>query len=172
MTLKFISIVLFVYIIYYAGNIIYDLFLKKDKPKEGEEEIQELTLGDYAQEAQEEIVNVDIDEAEEINAPESFITDEPNLFESKEPQRVSLSEMQRKFEEESKLEDESEKPQKNENEEENAGGSSNEKEKEIREVRQNPKKRFKDILKKAETEVRMIDNIDGEKVYNIKKENH
>ncbi|MRI64243.1 hypothetical protein EDM00_09605 [Ornithobacterium rhinotracheale] len=170
MTLKFISIVLFVYIIYYAGNIIYDLFLKKDKPREGEEEVQQFTLGDLAKETQEEIVNVDIDEAEEINAPESFITDEPNLFESEEPQRVSLSEMQRKFEEESKLEEtESEKPQKNENEEENAGGSSNENEKE---VRQNPKKRFKDILKEAETSVRMIDNIDGEKVYNIVQKNH
>lgn len=168
MTLKFISIVLFVYIIYYAGNIIYDLFLKKEKPKEGEEEVQQFTLGDLAKETQEEIVNVDIDEAEEINAPESFITDEPNLFESEESQRVSLTEMQRKFEEESKLEDtEDSEPQKNENKEENAGGTSEEKQKE---VLKNPKKRFKDFLKEAETKIKMVDNIDGLKVYNIIKE--
>ncbi|MGP2571462.1 hypothetical protein ACT4R9_11185 [Ornithobacterium rhinotracheale] len=168
MTLKFISIVLFVYIIYYAGNIIYDLFLKKEKPKEGEEEVQQFTLGDLAKETQEEIVNVDIDEAEEINAPKSFITDEPNLFESEEPQRVSLTEMQRKFEEERKLEDtEDSEPQKNENKEENAGGTSEEKQKE---VLKNPKKRFKDFLKEAETKIKMVDNIDGLKVYNIIKE--
>lgn len=67
---KLIGIIVVLYVLYYAGNIIYDLFLKKEKVIEGDEELEEFH-GEVRPE-QSEVVQVSQDEVEEMNMPSSY----------------------------------------------------------------------------------------------------
>lgn len=62
--------ILTVYLLYYAGNIVYDLFLKKDK-KSNEDETEEFSLSEISEE-QGFVSSVGIEDVENLNTPKSF----------------------------------------------------------------------------------------------------
>lgn len=71
MTTTFLYLLILIYLLYYAGNIVYDVFLKKEPllPIDGN---QEFSLADYEEENRNEITNVGIEEVENLNTPKSF----------------------------------------------------------------------------------------------------
>ncbi len=97
---QFVLIVLGIYTLYYAGNIIYDLYLKKEKVEEEEEQ----TINIEGIEVSENIENVGIDDVEEMNTPNEFASDEDYLADfnhnEKRETNQSIEELQHKYEEE------------------------------------------------------------------------
>ena len=64
---KVFGIIAIIYIVYYAGNIIYDLFIKKDNTVETEQS-DDFVIGEVPDNMQ----NIEIDDVENIKTPNSF----------------------------------------------------------------------------------------------------
>ena len=97
--IKIFLSILAVYLLYYAGNIVYDLFLKKDSSKR-DEESEEYALTEFTGNNT-AIKQVSIDDVEHLNTPSSFSSKE--LFSSMEEERDephNLEDWRRKFESE------------------------------------------------------------------------
>lgn len=98
--IKIFLTILVVYVLYYAGNIVYDLFLKKDTALK-EDEAQEYALAALTEQDKAEIKAVRIDDVEHLNTPNSFNTKElfsSNGEEADEPH--DLEHWRQKFESE------------------------------------------------------------------------
>jgi hypothetical protein len=97
--IKIFLTILAVYLLYYAGNIAYDLFLKKDSSRQ-EEEGEEYALTAFTGNNT-AIQEVTIDDVEHLNTPGSFITREPFSSTQEEPDEPhDLEDWRRKFESE------------------------------------------------------------------------
>lgn len=97
--IKIFLTILAVYLLYYAGNIVYDLFLKKDSSLK-EEDSEEYALQEFT-ENNTAIKAVTIDDVEHLNTPSSFSTKE--LFSPMEEgpdETHNLEGWRRKFESE------------------------------------------------------------------------
>lgn len=68
--LKISLTILTIYLLYYAGNIVYDLFLKQDK-KKNEEETEEFSFSGIL-DVQKDISIIGIEDVENLNTPKSF----------------------------------------------------------------------------------------------------
>ncbi len=145
--IKFSLLLLTAYVLYYAGNIIYDLFLKK-APNTNQEESEVFSLSDFT-DKKEDAKIVGIEDVENLNTPQSFTKKEviPKPS-SEDEERLSLDELRQRFESEQDLDDISD--------------SEPEKKKET------PKEKdsnWQNILNLSETMVQLVSNIDGHKVY-------
>ena len=145
--IKFSLLLLTAYVLYYAGNIIYDLFLKKAATT-NQEESEVFSLSDFTDEKEDAKI-VGIEDVENLNTPQSFTKKEiiPKLS-SEDEERLSLDELRQRFESEQDLDDISD--------------SEPEKKKET------PKEKdsnWQNILNLSETMVQLVSNIDGHKVY-------
>lgn len=109
---KLIGIIVVLYVLYYAGNIIYDLFLKKEKVVEGDDDLEEFH-GEVRPE-QSEVVQVSQDEVEEMNMPSSYqnnvsvsaLDDNQQEQEqewSEEMLQETTNDLQKRYEEEQRL---------------------------------------------------------------------
>ena len=135
------------YVLYYAGNIIYDLFIKKEATIH-QEESEIFSLSDLTDKKEDPKV-VGIEDVENLNTPQSFTKKEiiPKSS-SEDEERLSLDELRQRFESEQDLNDISD--------------SEPEKEKEaLKEKDSN----WQNILNLSETMVQLVSNIDGHKVY-------
>ena len=144
--IKFSLLLLTAYVLYYAGNIIYDLFLKKAVIT-NQEESEVFSLSDFSETEDAKIVG--IEDVENLNTPQSFTKKEviPKPS-SEDEERLSLDELRQRFESEQDLDDISD--------------SEPEKKKET------PKEKdsnWQNILNLSETMVQLVSNIDGHKVY-------
>ncbi|SDD99650.1 hypothetical protein [Riemerella columbipharyngis] len=142
---KFVLIVVCTYIIYYAGNIIYDLFVKpkgkgNKEPKENHQEVFSIQSDD------EEVKNITIDDEEDILIPDAVNFGEEG-FEIEREKDLTISELRERFENENSLNNESEYKE--------------DKEEEKKLVAYD----FNEIMKMAETKVYMVENLNGHKVY-------
>lgn len=63
--------ILAVYLLYYAGNILYDLFLKKER-ETYKEETEEFSLSEISEQYEDLTKNVGIEDVENLNTPKSF----------------------------------------------------------------------------------------------------
>ena len=63
--------ILAVYLLYYAGNILYDLFLKKEK-EIYKEETEEFSLSEISEQYEDLTKNVGIEDVENLNTPKSY----------------------------------------------------------------------------------------------------
>lgn len=63
--------ILAVYLLYYAGNVLYDLFLKKEK-EVYKEETEEFSLSEISEQYEDLTKNVGIEDVENLNTPKSF----------------------------------------------------------------------------------------------------
>ncbi|MGC4130246.1 MAG: hypothetical protein QM564_11985 [Bergeyella sp.] len=160
-------IILVAYFLYYAGNIVYDGFLKTEKEL-GKEDVQEYSIGDMPEKMDENVSNIEIDDVENINTPKSFhkreVVNSENIDEDNN--EVDLDKWRESFEAERELEnfeneilnqniaseDKAEEP------EEKSSGSSKLKPKKIN---------IQKLMKDAETKIQMIANHDGYKTYKI-----
>lgn len=97
--IKIFLTILAVYLLYYAGNIVYDLFLKKDSSQQ-KEESEEYALTAFTGNNT-AIQEVTIDDVEHLNTPGSFSTREPFFSTQEEPDEPhDLENWRRKFESE------------------------------------------------------------------------
>ncbi|WP_126652233.1 hypothetical protein [Chryseobacterium aureum] len=144
--IKFSLLLLLAYVLYYAGNFIYDLFLKKDPARQDEPEVYSLSeISDVNLEP----LSVNIEDVESLIMPKSFSKNEVIPQHSPEnEERFSLDELRKRFESELDLDDYGKK------EPENIGGSA-----------KSNHKGWDDILQLSETMVQMVANIEGHKVY-------
>lgn len=109
---KLIGIIVVLYVLYYAGNIIYDLFLKKEKVVEGDDDLEE--FHGEVRPVQSEVVQVSQDEVEEMNMPSSYqnnvsvsaLDDNQQEQEqewSEEMLQETTNDLQKRYEEEQRL---------------------------------------------------------------------
>ena len=114
--LKYSLILLGAYLLYYAGNIVYDLFLKKEKTLHTDA-TEEFSLADFAESESLPPSSIGIEDVENIRTPKSFLKSEiqisqvQNTFE----ENPDLEELRRRFESEQDLDgfDQLEEPIKN-----------------------------------------------------------
>lgn len=145
---KFTLGIVVVYILYYAGNIIYDLYIRKEKIVETDE-ATEYAMEGVSDETEEYIQNVNIDDVENIRMPQSFEREE-NILE--EPQ--NLESLQKKYEEENEIEQINDKQEIQE-------------EKTSIVDRAIQSTNLINIVNEINSRVKVVANYEGQKVYNI-----
>lgn len=138
----FIIIVLALYILYYAGNIVYDLFIKKSKV---DEEQEEQIINIEGIDTEEIVSNIKIDDVEELNTPQEFTNDEAYLvddFNESDHNKVDVD-----FFEESNTPIEDNVLGQNSGNENDFFNKYNEKD-------------FQELIKSSEAEVKVVKNMD------------
>lgn len=177
--IKIITSIIAIYLLYYAGNIVYDLFLKKDSSKKPDE-TEEYSLTEFSEENKNEVHRIEIDDVENINTPNSFNKKElfPANEEEQQYESRDLDYIRKKFESEQDIDDfynvleKHEKP--NEKEQKKTISLDSQQEDIVQEQEKKESsspnldalhKQFKDFLNLAETSVQVILNQDGHKVY-------
>lgn len=185
--LKYSLILIGIYILYYAGIILYDLFLKKEKVAQTEL-TEEFTLGDFA-EANTQIPNtVEIEDVENLRTPKSYSKSElPTEQNAAALENYSdLEELRKKFEAEEDLdgipgtskvteiqkEISPEVPQETSNELDDVPVEETEEmveediQKELPPAESNMKKNhWNELLNLSHTAIKMVANYEGQKVY-------
>lgn len=176
--IKIITTIIAVYLLYYASNIVYDLFLKKDSSGR-QDETEEYSLTEFSERDKNEIQKIGIDDVENINTPNSFNKKELSSDSEEEHNETrDLEHFRKKFESEQDIDDFNtvqgieEKPVEiNKNETTDFDSiqtqdNQNEEKKETNFPNRNSyQKQFKNFLNLAETNVQVLSNRDGYKVY-------
>jgi hypothetical protein len=172
--LKYSLILLGAYLLYYIGNIVYDLFLKKEKTVQNDT-TEEFSLGEFAESNKDEVQEIDIEDVENLNTPKSFSKRElipTSHGDSDEIQDVEY--WRQKFESEQNMDDFDNKEESTENTPENAEASlSKNEEKNQNQHHEEPispiqklnTNKWHQMLNLAETSVQLIANTDGFKTY-------
>lgn len=184
--------ILAVYLMYYAGNILYDLFLKIEKAIY-KEETEEFSLSAISEQYEDLTATIGIEDVENLNTPRSFNKNQihPDFIDE---ERQDLEYLRERFESEQDLDELDNAPKKDSTEKENLKNSENSessetypnqkekvsKEQEIQKpydvIPQSPIikdkatensriKEWKKMLNLSETLVQMVANYDGHKVY-------
>ncbi|WP_277111874.1 hypothetical protein [Chryseobacterium taklimakanense] len=104
---KFTIAVITLYILYYSGNILYDLYFKKI-PEKNKPDAEELfSVSDMADKDQPEITQVGIEDTETLNTPSSFTSNYAEAESLSNSENLTdLEVLRRKFEQEEALSDE------------------------------------------------------------------
>ena len=173
--LKYSLILLGAYFLYYAGNIVYDLFLKKEKTVHTDA-TEEFSLADFAQSENLPPSSVGIEDVENIRTPKSFLKSEiqisqvQNTFE----ENPDLEELRRRFESEQDIDgfDNDDEPVKNTTENTEVVQSKNNEnyqnqiqEEQASSIQKSNRNKWHQLLNLAETSVQMISHNDGYKIY-------
>lgn len=174
--IKYSLILLAVYFLYYAGNIVYDLFLKKEKTVQNDS-VEEFSLADFAQSENIPPSSVGIEDVESIRTPKSFLKSELPLSSPNQrsfEENPDLEELRRRFESEENLDgfENEEEPEKNTTEEPKVSASENEEntqqqnnEAAALSIQKSNRNKWYQLLNLAETSVQLISNNDGYKIY-------
>ena len=172
---KYSLILLGAYFLYYAGNIVYDLFLKKEKTVYTDA-TEEFSLADFAQSESLPPSSIGIEDVENIRIPKSFLQSEipmpqaQNTFE----ENPDLDELRRRFESEQDLDgfDQLEESVKNTTENTEVVQSKNNEnyqnqiqEEQASSIQKSNRNKWHQLLNLAETSVQMISHNDGYKIY-------
>ncbi|MDV2442573.1 hypothetical protein CMV00_02005 [Elizabethkingia anophelis] len=147
----FIILVTILFVLYYAGNIIYDLLLKKETIT-ATDESEEFTLSDFAEQNKEKVQGVEIEDVEYLKIPQSFITNSEAIIVKKDLPGEKLNQWREEFEAEENI-DQYYAPIKEET---------------IQSGSEKPgikKTDWNKMLNLAETSVQVISNNNGHKVY-------
>ena len=157
---KFLIIIGIFYFLYYAGMIIYDLFIKKEVVV-NPDDTQVFSVGDYAEENREELKAVGIEDVENINTPKSYIKKEISRIDETTEESLDIDELRKKFEAEESIDFEISREE------------DIQKEETIESVPQNgkvdTKTNFHELLNLAETQVQVVASQDGRKIYQVDK---
>ena len=174
--MKYTLILLGAYFLYYAGNIIYDLFLKKEKNVQAEV-TEEFSFSEFSQKDHPPPTYVEIEDVERVNTPKSYLKREvfPEQKQSSFEENPDLEEMRKRFEAEQDLDEpipisEQSTPEKQAENSDEIKEIPNQNRSEIAE---NPKRKgmiqkrnlWKELLNLSETTVKMVANYEGQKVY-------
>ncbi|MDV3927906.1 hypothetical protein CMT52_19025 [Elizabethkingia anophelis] len=150
---KIVIIITVLYLLYYGGNIIYDLFLKKEIIVITDE-TEEFTLSDFADQNKEEVQGVGIEDVENLNTPKSFTANSEviSIKDDSPEERPDMDRWREKFEAEENIDQYDSHPQ---------APITSPKE----EVPISKSTDWKKMLNLAETSVQVIANNNGHKVY-------
>lgn len=173
--LKYTLILLGAYFLYYAGNIVYDLFLKKEKTLHTDV-TEEFSLADFAQSENLPPSSVGIEDVENIRTPKSFLKSAIPTFQVQNTfeENPDLEELRRRFESEQNIDgfDQLEEPVKNTSGNTEAIQSKNNEnhQNQIQEeqglsIQKSNRNKWYQLLNLAETSVQMISHNDGYKIY-------
>ena len=173
--LKYSLILLGAYLLYYAGNIVYDLFLKKEKTLHTDA-TEEFSLADFAESESLPPSSIGIEDVENIRTPKSFLKSEipTTQFQNTFEENPDLEELRRRFESEQDLDsfDNDEEPVKNTTENTEAIQSKNNEnyqdhiqEEQASSIQKSNRNKWYQLLNLAETSVQMISHNDGYKIY-------
>ena len=172
---KYSLILLGAYFLYYAGNIVYDLFLKKEKTVYTDA-TEEFSLADFAQSESLPRSSIGIEDVENIRTPKSFLKSEipisqaQNTFE----ENPNLEELRRRFESEQDIDgfnnDEESVKNTTENTEVIQSKNKENHQDQIQEetsssIQKSNRNKWHQLLNLAETSVQMISHNDGYKIY-------
>ncbi len=97
---KVILITGILYLLYYAGNIVYDLFIKKPIVVHNENEGELISIGAILENESEPVKNIREEEVEDLNTPNSYQLDDDELLFSDNDQNSHKE----RFEEENEIE--------------------------------------------------------------------
>ncbi|MBS1549083.1 MAG: hypothetical protein JSS94_04345 [Bacteroidetes bacterium] len=173
--LKYSLILLGAYFLYYAGNIVYDLFLKKEKTLHTDA-TEEFSLADLGQSENLPPSSIGIEDVENIRTPKSFLKTEipisqaQNTFE----ENSDLEELRRRFESEQDLDgfEQLEESVKNTTENTESIQSKNNEnyqnqiqEEQASSIQKSNRNKWYQLINLAETSVQMISHNDGYKIY-------
>lgn len=173
---KFLIILLALYILYYIGNIVYDLFVKKESTLVTEE-IDVFSLVEFEEQNRDAVTTVGIEDVENLNTPKSFNKKEFPIDTGISEEREDIEVWRRRFESEQNIDSfdldavESEVVHNviddvtatENNEPELMDQLSTEDPNKI--LRKINKEQWYQILSDAESTVQMISNTNGHKVY-------
>lgn len=166
--------ILAVYLLYYAGNILYDLFLKREK-ENYKEEAEEFSLSEISEQYEDLNKNVGIEDVENLNTPRSFnkIIIHPDSIEGKE-ERQDLQHLREQFESEQDIDNFQNEEEMSEDQPEISDTLPRHNEENIPDqntdkssltVSKTNKDKFRNLLNLAETSVQLIANNNGYKTY-------
>lgn len=167
--IKYSLILLGVYFLYYAGNIVYDLFLKKDKVLQTGA-VEEFSLGDFAEKNTGSPNQIGIEDVESINTPKSFTKSNLHSVSNAYEENIDIDDLRQRFEEEQDLD----YSYANEDEKRESDTSSIVQESTIENISQPiiqkeqpsaKKMQWENIMQFATTSVQMVANYEGQKVY-------
>lgn len=171
---KFLIILLALYFLYYIGNIVYDLFLKKESTV-ATEEIDVFSL-DFEEQNRVAITTVGIEDVENLNTPKSFNKKEFQIDTEMSEEREDIEVWRQRFESEQNIDSFDSRTLESIGDDNNLdeviGAERNEtdlRDEADSEVNQNLRKlnndRWYQMLNDAETTVQLISNTNGHKVY-------
>lgn len=168
--IKYSLILLGIYFLYYGANIVYDLYLKKQKTTESDT-TEEFSL-DIA-ENENSPTQVNIEDVEDLRIPNSYLKEgfQTNNDELQEA-RPDLDDLRSRFESEEDLDDEHSENSIVQTTEQSLSEANNGKtQPEVttnqKEESFSRKNEWKEMLRLSETTVQMVANYDGQKVYSI-----
>jgi ABC-type multidrug transport system fused ATPase/permease subunit len=168
---KFIIILLVLYVIYYIGNIVYDLFIKKGNSLITEES-DVFSITEFEEQNRDEVTSVGIEDVENLNTPKSFNKREFPINEKPSEERQNIDVLRQRFESEQNI-DSFDPSAINQNNEEEEDQSETHDDKEIESPKEDQvlakkanKEMFDNFLNLAETLVQLVSNNKGHKVYN------
>lgn len=99
---KFLIILLALYIFYYIGNIVYDLFVKKESTLVTEE-IDVFSLVEFEEQNRDAVTTVGIEDVESLNTPKSFNKKEFPVDTEISEEREDIEVWRRRFESEQNI---------------------------------------------------------------------
>ncbi|RNA61397.1 hypothetical protein D1631_05345 [Chryseobacterium nematophagum] len=159
--IKYSLIVLGVYFLYYAGNILYDLFLKNKKIVQLDVS-EEFSLIDFADRETQSPMQIEIEDVENISTPKSFLKKE--LHSQKDittEAQPEMEELRQRFEAEQSID--------GFNLDESVFSVIESKSNEVptlkKEGIKNKTTDWEELLKLSETTIQMVANYEGQKVY-------
>lgn len=173
--IKYSLILLAAYFLYYAGNILYDLFLKKEKITHVDL-TEEFSLSGFAQTDAEPPSRIGIEDVENVSTPKSFLKKELHSpKQSSTDQYPDLEELRERFEAEQDIDD-LPAPANNTKsvtvEESQSDNTNQSKDMPVkaeeypkREKAEPKKSHWKELLNLSETTVQLVANYEGQKVY-------
>lgn len=100
---KFIGYIIGIYLIYYIGNIVYDLFLAKEKLLKDDDEGETINMEEFAN-SDETIKNIKVEDVENVTLPNSYDADENEIYSEPTSTEDYEKNIQKNFEEEETIE--------------------------------------------------------------------
>lgn len=185
---KFLIILIALYILYYIGNIVYDLFIKKESTLVTEES-DVFSLAEFEEQNRDDVTTVGIEDVENLNTPKSFTKRDFPVSNDLSEDREDIEVWRQRFESEQNIdsfesgilaneeeeiasvkiiEENSNEISETEDEDENNHTDSTNKSLEAAHI-QVPRKvdnaQFREMFNQAETIVQTIEHEDGRKVF-------
>lgn len=153
---KFIQYLILVYLLYYSGNILYDIFIRKPKTPIDEQDKEEFSLGEFVKP---KVINVELDDVELMNTNSTMEVEEEELFGNSSGENdMNLDTLKQKFEQEEHLSTDTL----------NTSSPTSSKINE-EEVKKRNKQTMREIMRMVQTQVQVVGSIGNEKIFCIMK---
>jgi hypothetical protein len=174
--LKISLIIIAIYLLYYAGNIIYDLFLK-DSITAQTEDTEEFSFEHYEEENNRNVTTVGIEDVENLTTPKSFSKKEILVKNEFSEERPKMDYWRERFESEESIDlfeskdvDEGDLIEEFEAEKDSLKITEENKknyhiEQKLESIKKFNSENWTKILNLSESMVQLVKNVDGHKVY-------